>query len=165
MAEIWKDIPGWEGDYQVSNLGRVKRLFRLSSNSKKMPEKILKIKNKENSKYLRVKLYKNSKGRGYYVHQLLAMCFLGHTLDSNLVVDHIDNNPLNNNLNNLQLVTRRKNFVKDNSNKNGFTGVACQNGYCRASVMHHKKRIHLGNFKTPEEASDAYQKYISENNC
>ena len=69
--EIWKDIIGYEGRYQVSNLGRVKSLNYNNTNK----EKILKPK-KENNGYLRVNLSKNGKAKMYSVHRLVAIVYI-----------------------------------------------------------------------------------------
>jgi len=82
MEEVFKDIKGYEGMYQVSNLGRVKSLIRKWV----VKEKILKIvphirKNKYgvyyNDGYLQVGLTdKNKKGHSYSIHQLIARAFI-----------------------------------------------------------------------------------------
>ena len=93
MQEIWKDIPEYEGLYQVSNLGRVK--------SKK---KILKpIK----GEYLKVGLSKNGVQTTKYIHRLVAETFLGKC---NLQVNHKDENKYNNHLDNLEWVTFKENM-------------------------------------------------------
>ena len=69
MDEIWKDIEGYEGMYQVSNLGRVKSL----SNSRTRHEKILvPIKNKG---YFYVRLFQSAKCKRVYIHTLVASAF------------------------------------------------------------------------------------------
>lgn len=69
--EIWKDIKGYEGLYQVSNMGRVKSL----GNDKTRKERILNLKPKSNG-YIEVTLYKNSEREYKYVHRLVAEHFL-----------------------------------------------------------------------------------------
>lgn len=101
--EIFKTIPNFE-DYQVSNFGRVKSFKR------KVP-RILKPA-LSSSKYLTVGL----NGKTFQIHQLVAIVFLNHKPMGSrigaIVVDHIDNNKLNNNLNNLQLLTTSQNLKK-----------------------------------------------------
>lgn len=109
--EEWKDIPGHEGAYQVSNLGRVRSLDRKVNSPKGMRLSRGKI----------LKPYDN--GRGYkmvnlrsgggkreiaYVHRLVADSFVPnpHGLD---VVDHIDHNRANNMADNLEWVTQKEN--------------------------------------------------------
>lgn len=97
MKEIWKDVKGYEGYYQVSNLGRVKRL------------KVLKSRVNKNG-YRLVNLYKNSKGRTFYVHILVAKNFIDHNyLEKKLHCNHIDGVKINNTLSNLEVVTRSEN--------------------------------------------------------
>lgn len=88
--EIWKDIPCWEGFYQVSTLGNIK-------NSK---GSILKSgKNKKG--YMMVALYKNSKGHTRTVHRLVAQAFISNP--NNLPhINHIDSNRINNHITNLE---------------------------------------------------------------
>ena len=73
--EEWKAIAGYEGLYEVSNLGRIKSLSRIDSRGYKRNEKILKL-NKDSGGYLKVSLYKNGKPKQYLVHRLVAQAFI-----------------------------------------------------------------------------------------
>lgn len=79
MKEEWKDIEGYEGIYQVSNLGRVKSLQRFVNNthcSKRLiKESILSVK-RESHQYDYISLYKNNKGKRAYIHRLVAQAFI-----------------------------------------------------------------------------------------
>ena len=100
--EIWKDIEGFEGLYQVSNLGRTKRLYK---NDK---EKILKpFSNKDG--YLRVNLCKEGKSKQSKVHRLVAKAFIPN-LDNKSQVNHRDENKSNNKVENLEWVTSKENI-------------------------------------------------------
>jgi hypothetical protein len=90
QEEIWKDIPNYEGCYQVSNLARVKSLARRNG-KRVVVEKILRTFLTESRKYISVSLSLNGKLKLFSVHQLVAMAFLNHKPNGNtLVVDHID---------------------------------------------------------------------------
>ena len=85
--EEFVDIPGYEGKYQASNLGRIKSLERLSSTFQQVKEKILKQIIDKNG-YYRTSLCKNGKVKYYQTHRLIAMAFLKHIPDGfNLVIN------------------------------------------------------------------------------
>lgn len=94
--EIWKDILGYEGLYQVSNFGRVKSL-------KFGKERILKPGINKYG-YLHVVLSKNNKQKNFYVHRLVAEAFISNP-HNYPCVNHKDENPLNNNVENLEWCT------------------------------------------------------------
>jgi len=106
MEEIWKDIAGYEGAYQVSNLGRVKS-FRQSSKMGKPKEWILKP-SLINSGYGVVTLYSKEKREKFQIHRLVASAFLPNP--NNLpCVNHRDENKLNNCVENLEWCTYQYN--------------------------------------------------------
>lgn len=165
--EIWKDIKGYE-DYEVSNLGRVKSLARIITTvkgSRTHKEKILKpasTGNKNlNNKHLAVCLTKNGKAKTKKVHQLVAIAFLNHKPNGHkLVVDHIDNNPLNNKLGNLQIITNRENTSKDKKNGTSeYIGVSWNksSNKWQSSISINSKPKHLGYFKDETKAAESYQ--------
>ena len=101
--EIWKDIAGYEGKYQVSNLGRVKSLNYLRKGIEKE-----RIPNKNNSGYLIVGLHKNGKIKQFLIHRLVAEAFIENP--ENLPqVNHIDENKLNNCVENLEWCSAKYN--------------------------------------------------------
>jgi len=129
------------------------------------PEKILKN-ILGNNGYFAVNLYLNGKIKTFIVHQLVAIAFLNHTPNGyKLVVDHIDNDPLNNNLDNLQIITQRDNTSKDKKGGSSkFTGVFIhkQTGKWRALININDKLTHLGLFNCELAASQAYQKALKQ---
>ena len=108
MQEIWKDIPDYEGLYQVSNFGRVKRILFINNQITKKQNKILKpYTNKRNRTY--ISLYKNDNRKNCLVHRLVAKAFIPNP-DNLPEVNHIDGNPKNNNINNLEWCTKQYNM-------------------------------------------------------
>lgn len=108
MEEIWKDIKGYEGLYQVSNYGRVKRLSYVIESitskgnivKKSYKETILKCSPARNG-YKRVTLWKNSVAQYKHIHRLVAETFI-HNNNNYPCVNHKDENKTNNNVNNLE---------------------------------------------------------------
>ena len=112
-AEIWKDVKGYEGLYQVSNLGNVKSLVGWNGKRYIERERILKkTVHLACGNYYReiVRLTKDMKGKNFKVHRLVAEAFLPNP--NNLPqVNHIDGNTFNNNVNNLEWCTNRENII------------------------------------------------------
>jgi len=153
--EEWRVIKGFE-DYVVSNLGRVKS-FKCNK------ERILKP-GIDGRGYYIVGLRKHNKGKTRTVHQLVAIAFLNHKpCELKIVVDHINNNKLNNRLDNLQLITHRENISKDRKGGSSkYIGVSWSkpSNKWASYINNNKKRIHLGFFNDEEEASEYYQKAL-----
>ena len=107
MREIWKDIAGYEGIYQVSNLGNVKSLSFGPKNRKSGTVKLLR-QTPSNCGYYKVELYKNGKSKMMYVHRLVATAFIPNP-EKKPQVNHIDGNKANNVLSNLEWATSSEN--------------------------------------------------------
>ena len=110
--EIWKDIPGYEGCYQVSNLGNVKSLPRRVYRQDYYfvsKEKYLKFR-KATQDRLYVDLYKNKEVKRFYVHSLVLLAFIGER-PKGYSVCHINGNNQDNNLSNLKYDTPRQNQI------------------------------------------------------
>lgn len=166
MEEIWKDIKGYEGLYQVSNLGRVKSLpkewrsgecyYNVRKHNGKIMSSVI-----NSSGYLIVGFYKDKKRKTVSVHQLVAMTFLGHQPDGyKFVCDHINDNKLDNRLENLQIVTQRFNTCKTqgkySSKYKGVSFNKLSNKWI-AYININRKKVHLGYFNCELSASLAYQ--------
>lgn len=115
-TEIWKDVIGYEGYYEVSNLGRVRSVTRKVPNRNSTITcrgQIIRTSKKDG--YLRLSLAKERKRKTYYVHTLVAYAFIGNppgptgSKGNDYTVDHLDENILNNKANNLEWVTRIEN--------------------------------------------------------
>ena len=108
--EIWKDIKGFENRYQASNLGRIKTLIFKNNKYEIKREKILK-QYLGNNGYLRIGLTNNNGKRNtYYVHRLIAETFLEKN-ENQLVVNHKDEDKTNNNVENLEWITKKDNIL------------------------------------------------------
>jgi len=161
--ETWKDVIGYEGHYQVSDDGVVTSL-------KYGKRRVLKTDTNKKG-YLIVFLTKNCKRKTTAVHLLVAQSFLNHKNDGThkIVVDHINNIKSDNRVNNLQLISGRANSIKaktDNTIKDKYTsnfiGVTLRkSGLWSASTKFKGRNIHLGYFKSEEEAANAYKKSAS----
>jgi hypothetical protein len=158
--EIWKDISGYEGYYQVSNLGRVKSL---NYNHTKKEKLLHSTENRD--MYLRVGLYKNGKPKIKRVHQLVAESFLNHKICGHkLVVNHKDFNKQNNHVDNLEIVTQRENANKKHINSSSrFVGVSWhkENKKWQVSIWINGKLKYIGSFTSELEASSAYETELS----
>lgn len=109
--EVWKDIPGYEGLYQVSDLGRVKS----RGNDKNRREKILSP-GKDRGGYLRVALWKDGKAKRFLVHRLVWESFNG-IIPEGYDCNHINEDKTDNRLENLNLMTRKENINWGTHNK------------------------------------------------
>ena len=112
-SEEWKSIKGYEGLYMVSNLGRVKSLCGFNGHEYVKRKKILNpYKQKAGKNYYRsvVKLSKDGSRKDFKVHRLVADAFIPNPeLKSN--INHIDGNPLNNRVDNLEWCTQKENII------------------------------------------------------
>lgn len=105
--EIWKDIEGYEGLYEVSSLGRVRSLDRIDGAGHLRKGKILKPK-LEPSGYLRVTLHKESIGKCFRINRLVASAFIPNP-NGYPVVNHRDEDKTNDRADNLEWCTVRYN--------------------------------------------------------
>lgn len=115
IEEIWKDIDGYEGLYQVSNLGRIKSLQRyvwrgngIGGNS--IVKEKIKKKDITNLGYERTTLSKDNIDKHYSVHRLVAQAFIPNP-DNLPVINHKDENPSNNHVDNLEWCTYQYNSI------------------------------------------------------
>lgn len=102
FMETWKDIPGYNGLYQVSNTGKVKNKHqRLLKFRKTTPE----------NPYYRVGLSIGNNQTLHSIHRLVLLTFNPHPDQDSLTVDHIDGKHTNNDLSNLRWLTREDNSL------------------------------------------------------
>jgi len=107
MQEQWKTIPGFDGKYIISENGNIKCTLR----NKIINPHFSGVKRRN---YHQITLYLKSKKFTKRVHSWMAITFLSHNYGNRkIVVDHIDNDPLNNKLSNLQIISTLQNNIKD----------------------------------------------------
>ena len=106
MNEVWKDIPGFENFYQVSNFGRIRSLKHWNGirNCYDNRIKIMNPTRCKTNQYYSVRL----KGKNYQLHRLIALTFLKNP-NNYSVVNHIDGNKINNMVKNLEWCTHKHN--------------------------------------------------------
>lgn len=159
-TEQWKDVPNYEGIYQVSDLGRVKSLnYRRSKKSKILKQGF------STHKYLLAGFY-NGKLKTFKIHQLVAIAFLNHKpCGHKLVVNHKDFNRSNNYVKNLEIITNR-----ENSNLKHIPSTSQYVGVCwdkkikrwRSSIVINNKYKYLGVFISEIDAHNTYQNALLE---
>lgn len=169
--EIWKSISGYEGMYEVSDLGNLRSLERqvnhprkVSCTRKPRPCQLVTIK----GGYYQVRLHKNGVERRFLIHRLVMYSFRGVKL---LHVDHINGIRTDNRLLNLRYCTLRENNVwhaeKNRIGKSSkYIGVSLikETGKWEAKIQINKKTIHLGKFNNEYDAHVSYQEALNKNN-
>jgi hypothetical protein len=172
QGEIWKDIQGYDGYYQVSNFGRIKSLSRLVWNGFSSHLTKDKIRKSVISKdgYTYVKILFNKKSMKFRVHRLVALHFIDNP-NNKLEVNHIDSIRLNNNVKNLEWVSKSENQCHSKINKkttSKYVGVCLNKNFKTnvwiSQIRINNKNIYLGIFKTEEEAYQARCDYEKNNN-
>lgn len=104
MPTEWRDIPGYEGVYEASDAGVVRRILRTRGTQCKEMRPI-----RQSRGYFVVQLRKNGQGKRFYIHRVIALTFLGAPPDG-LEVNHKDGNKSNNCVANLEYVTHQQNI-------------------------------------------------------
>lgn len=106
----WKDILGYEGWYQASNIGEIKRIKPYKNQyAEWKSNKILKP-TKSRKGYLYVTLRKNDLSSRIFVHRIIAKTYIPN-YENKPYINHIDGNPLNNNVSNLEWCTQKENMI------------------------------------------------------
>jgi hypothetical protein len=157
----WRDVKGYEGRYEVSENGDLKSILK-SGSEKKLKGSI----SKEGYRQFTLNWGEENKRNTYTGQQLVAMSFLGHIPNSTIgyVVDHINDNKLDNRVENLRLISNHANGIK-RLNKNQLFGVTKKpNGRWYSKVWHLNKTIYLGSYNTEIEAHLKSVDYLKKNN-
>ena len=147
-AEVWKEVVGYEGRYEVSNMGKVKSLIT---------NKIMRTCVSKKG-YRVASLYRagEKKTRNYLVHKMVMDSFVGEL--EGFQVNHVNGDPSDNRLQNLEYVTPRENINHRLLNNKNLRGTYKQtwSGRYSAAIKIKGKRKNLGTFDTEKQAHDAY---------
>lgn len=156
--EEYRDVKDYEGIYQVSNLGNVRRIYR-----KKKGFRYLKPLDHSGG-YSRLKLRHLGNDKDVYIHRLVADSFLEGCGE---VVNHKDGNKKNNYLSNLEWCSQRENLTHSNNKRSlssRFAGVSTSDNKWRTSIMIDKKRVVETGFNCETSAYIRYMQMMKENN-
>jgi len=154
----WKPIKGYEGLYEISDIGLVRSLDRKvryrESRTKKIKGQLLKPSLPKG--YPQVSLYKNNLGNSRSVHTLVWDHFGNRPRNGHkLLVDHIDKNKANPEIANLRLLTNKQNISRQ-IGKGYYYNRKIK--LYHAQIMINNKRLSLGCYERPIDAHNAYLK-------
>lgn len=161
--ETWKPIPGYEGLYEASSLGRVRSLDRVVRGrggcARRISGKVLTPQLNEKG-YWTLVLWKNNKLKTWKISRVVALAFGVITADQE--VDHEDRDKAHNAVSNLRASTRAgnvRNRAKGARNTSGYKGVSWAAHAKRwvAQITTDRKLKKLGYFDDPAEAHEAYK--------
>ena len=152
INEIWKDIPGYEGLYQVSNSGKVKSISHQAKNNSNGGVRmtvgcILSLYKMPNG-YLQVHLSKNEKRKKLYVHRLVATVFL-HNESNFSDVNHIDGDKNNNSVENLEWCSHRSNqihMIENRMTRKAFPVICVESGNVYRSISDAEKQTGISRY-------------------
>ena len=149
MNEVCKEIPGYEGLYEISENGTVYSLnFGKQGKRKALTPVFV-------NEYYKVKLCKDGIKKRHSIHRLVMLAFVGPSI---LDVDHENAVKTDNRLENLKYKTVQQNTQNYYNHKNGFCGASWRkrDKKWKATMRIEGKQKTLGYFKTKEEAIDKY---------
>ena len=155
LTEQWKPIEGTDEryKYEISNRGNIRKQFKLCTDAYGYKITTLKIDNETKQRKL---------------HQLVWQYFGGSDIGDGYIIDHIDNNPANNNIDNLQPLTHRENITKCWLAKGGKTskwvGVRWNGHNWEAHIRLGMAKKRIGSFNCETAAHFAYLKTLKDNN-
>ena len=157
---------GEETNIEVNELGEFRRLYK-DWMRKEVSKNIKGFSMKKGYVKLSVCI-KNNKRKHFELHQIMAIVFLNHVpCGMKLVIDHIDENKVNNKLQNLRIISQRENSVNSKRASKYGTGVCLlKNGKYESRIRVNNILHYLGLFNNSQDASKAYQEAFKKiNNC
>jgi len=145
MEEVWKDIPDYQGLYQISNLGRVKSNYS---------NRILKPTLNKDTQYYGITLSKNTEKKYHRINRLVGITFISNP-DNLPCIDHINRIRSDNSLSNLRWCSYSDNCI-NRTPKSGFQNIIIENRNSnityRISITRNNNIICRKRFKTIDEA-------------
>ena len=131
--EVWKDLPNYEGIYQISNYGSIRSLDHYVKSKVNKRIQYGRVRKPQLSKkgYLQISIIKNGKKLNTGIHRLVAIAFIPN-INNYEQVNHIDSNKLNNNVSNLEWCTNKQNA--DHATKNNLRR-------CNYGEKHHMTKL------------------------
>ena len=168
--EIWRPVVGYEGLYEVSSYGRVRSLDRYDGRNRFLKGRILTL-HTDKDGYLSAYLCSNSKVKGFLVHRLVAQAFIPNP-DNLPIINHKDENPSNDNVDNLEWCTAKYNSNYGTRNdriratrlRNGTNTGLSREEYQKKWYQENKEKIREHNQKNKDKIRDYKKKYYWENN-
>lgn len=156
--EVWKEVKGYDGAYEISNFGNV------LSNRYVNPRLLTPDKS---TGYYRVALSKHGIIRQTLIHRLIAEHFILNP-NKKHQVNHIDEDKLNNSISNLEWVTHREN-IEHSLTKKGVSKIKGVNWINRSqsyqcSIFLNRKKHYLGTYKDIEKAKQVVSNFLTINN-
>lgn len=159
---LWKKFM-YNKEYVISCEGHVISLKNMNGCKNSKGARFYLLKPREEKKgYLTVSLNKNNKSKVWKIHRLVAISFLNFDIDSDLLIDHIDEDKTNNSVFNLQFLSNRQNVIKSLKKKNNKVGYYWNKPKNRwtAQIEIEGRKIHLGHFKKEEDAANYYKEAL-----
>lgn len=139
--ELWKDIAGFEGIYQISNKGRVKSLDRYTSDGKRLKSQIIKQSINNKNDYSRILLFNYGKHTAFRVHRLVAEHFISN-IDNLPCVNHINGIKTDNSVENLEWCTYSEN------NKHAYNKLGKKGAWLGKKGINHPRSHKTSNNKS-----------------
>lgn len=168
VKEKWVDIKGYEGLYEVSNMGRIKSIDGIRGGKKNryfQKGRFLSTNSISKKGYCVATLFKKGSRNKVYIHRVVADNFIGSLIGKQ--IDHIDWNKTNNRLDNLRVCSNSQNQssrlrLKPNNATSKYRGVKWNSGKWAAGINFNNKHIYLGRYSNEIEAAIVYDKYAVE---
>ena len=151
---IYKDIPNYEGIYQVNNKGEVKSLARKRMNGHNLKEKMIQP---INGSVMTINLFKDGRMKRFKLKQLVAQAFLNYEIGSREVIGYIDGDKKNLEASNLLIGLSNRGKMNP-PRKKQFKGVSKSQGFYKVRVFIDNAFILLGRLKDLGSANRMYKR-------